>query len=303
MDEQLTESLRHSIARASHPHELREIMDYAVLPAGKLFRPRLVLALAQDLKGSTDLNDESLGRAIELHHAYTLVHDDLPAMDNDLFRRGKPSTHAKFGEWKAILAGDSLLISSFQELMQIEHPSVRKIHRLFTWATGARGLISGQFLDLLADGKMDFSLIVRIHELKTARLIQVACLGSYYLSKKETSLREIITFLRLGQEIGVTFQLLDDLTELTDPEVSEHENLINPFLLSPNLALKRLDHSYHRVQKIIAQKKLTSLGEMLNEYFLNSKKKLEASPHNIHKNLDENVREDISNWITSFASA
>jgi geranylgeranyl pyrophosphate synthase len=303
MDQLLTQSLRKSITDYSHPNELRAIMDYAVLPAGKLFRPRMVLALAKDLKGSTDANDIRLGCAIELHHAYTLVHDDLPAMDNDLIRRGKASTHAQFGEWKAILAGDSLLIASFQELMQIDHAEIKKLHRLFTWATGARGLISGQFLDLLADGKMDFSLIVRIHELKTARLIQVACLGSYLLSSLKPSLRETITFLRLGQEIGVTFQLLDDLTELTDPEVSEHENLINPFLLSPKEALKRLDQSYVRLQKIILNKNLKHLGEMLDEYFRNSKKKLESSPQNITKNLDAGVSEEVNRWITSFASA
>lgn len=303
MTDQLSDSLRESIFRSSHPHELRDIMDYAVLPAGKLFRPRLVLALANDLKGSFDSDDEKLGRAIELHHAYTLVHDDLPAMDNDLIRRGKPSTHAKYGEWKAILAGDALLISSFEEIMGITHPEIRKIHRLFSWATGARGLISGQFLDLLADGKMDFSRIVRIHELKTARLIQVACLGSYYLSKRDYSFREIKTFLRLGQEIGVTFQLLDDLTELTDSEVSDHENLINPFLISPHAALRRLDQSYSRVVQIIKGNKLTHLGEMLQEYFLNSRKKLESSPENIEKNLNQEVREDVRRWITSFASA
>lgn len=303
MDQRLTDSLRKSIASSSHSHELREIMDYAVLPAGKLFRPRLVLAVSEDLKTVSENNAMKLGHAIELHHAYTLVHDDLPAMDNDLIRRGKPSTHAKYGEWKAILAGDALLIASFKELMEIDHPSLKKIHSLFSWATGARGLISGQFLDLLADGKMDFSLIVRIHELKTARLIQVATLGAYFLSVKDPEFKKIKDFLRLGQEIGVSFQLLDDLTELTDAEVSEHENLINPFLLAPEEALERLNQSYSRLQRIISEGNLQHLGQMLQEYFINSKKKLESSPENIFRNLHENVREKVKDWITSFASA
>lgn len=303
MDDLLTRTLRDSIASAAHPHELCSIMDYATLPAGKLFRPRLVLALAEDLKGSAEGNDLCLGRAIELHHAYTLVHDDLPAMDNDLIRRGKPSTHAAFGEWKAILAGDSLLIASFQELMKIEHPELRRLHRLFTWATGARGLISGQFLDLLADGKMNFSLVVRIHELKTARLIQVACLGAYYLSGKTPTLREAIDFLRLGQEIGVSFQLLDDLTELTDATVSEHETLINPFLLSPSEAIQRLSASHTRLRKIIDSKGLHRLGSMLDGYFANSKKKLESAPENIAEKIPEASRDEVRRWITSFASA
>jgi geranylgeranyl pyrophosphate synthase len=88
-------------------------------------------------------------------------------MDNDLFRRGKPSTHAQFGEWKAILAGDALLISSFDELNKINHFNYKIIHKLMSWATGAKGLILGQFKDLSANGNLDISSVVRILELKT----------------------------------------------------------------------------------------------------------------------------------------
>lgn len=143
----INEDLKKAIHSSVHATHLAEIMDYAVLPAGKLFRPKLVEALSLDLSGTFTQDARHLGSAIELHHAYTLVHDDLPAMDNDLIRRGKPSTHAKFGEWKAILTGDALLISSFEELMKITHSELRSIHKLFSWSTGARGLILGQFLE------------------------------------------------------------------------------------------------------------------------------------------------------------
>lgn len=296
-----TAALEKSLATFSHHHELKEIMHYAVLPAGKLFRPRLVEALSIDLAGTCTPNDIHLGSAIELHHAYTLVHDDLPAMDNDLIRRGKPSTHAKFGEWKAILAGDALLIASFQELMKVDHPRIKELHRLFSWCTGARGLISGQFLDLQADGKMDFPLILRIHELKTARLIQVATLGTFLLHGKNQNLKSKKEFLRLGREIGVTFQLLDDLSELTDPEVSPHETLINPFLIAPEAALSALKNSHQRLLQIIEGHQLQKLTEMLQDYFRNSQKHLIDGKDNLLKHTDSSLHTELNDWITNFS--
>lgn len=240
-------------------------MDYAVFPPGKMFRPRLVEAIARDL-GEMGPNQLHLGSAIELHHAYSLVHDDLPAMDNDAIRRGKPSTHVTFGEWKAILAGDGLLIASFNELNKIKSPTHRDLLTLFAWATGPKGLILGQFLDLSAAGKANLREVVRIHELKTGRLIQVATLGSYLLSTPRPKLKSKIEFLRLGREIGVSFQLLDDLSELTG-EVTAHEKEINPFLTCPHSAIRELELSVTRLRTIIEHKCLLNLQEMLDDYF------------------------------------
>jgi geranylgeranyl pyrophosphate synthase len=295
-------SLEKALSRSAHYPGLKEVMDYAVLPAGKLFRPKLVEAITLDLKQKINQDAIYLACAIELHHAYTLVHDDLPAMDNDLIRRGKPSTHAQFGEWKAILAGDSLLIASFEELMRISHSDIRSLHKLMSWSTGGRGLIKGQFLDLEADGKLNLNQIVRIHELKTARLIQVATLGSYLLGSSQKTLKGLIEYMRLGREIGVTFQLIDDLTELTDKNVSDHEKMINPFIISVKDALNSLRVSHGRLKKITGSNQLKHLEVMLDDYFKNSQTLLLNGLENIEKNIKESdLHSDLKKWITTFA--
>ena len=260
-------AIQNALKTTSFTGELSTIMDYAVLPAGKLFRPRLVLALSHDLKIPED-KVIHLAAAIEIHHAYTLVHDDLPAMDNDSMRRGKPSTHAQFGEWKAILAGDALLISSLHEVQKTNNENVQK---LFTWATGARGLILGQFLDLSALGELTLQEIIRIHELKTSRLIQVATVGTYFLSAQKKSLKETMTFMRLGRDIGVSFQLLDDLDDLNSKELSSHEKTINPFLLHPDTALQELRTTYARLLAVLATGNYPEVEQMLSDYFKDTK--------------------------------
>lgn len=289
----LTRAIETALKKSCHHPELLRVMDYAVFPAGKLFRPKLVEALALDLTKHVSADHLHLASAIELHHAYTLVHDDLPAMDNDLMRRGKASTHAHFGEWKAILAGDALLIASFDELSNITHKNFRQIHKLMTWTTGAKGLIEGQFRDLGADGD-----IIRIHELKTARLIQLATLGTYLLGERET-LRGKIEFLRLGREIGVSFQLLDDLSELAEEEVSAHEKSINPFISKGDKALHDLRMSHLRLTNITFKHKLTHVEKMLQEYFLNNQKNLLTNFSLLQKNIDGDLT-NLKNWLTSF---
>src|SRR5690606_35073769 len=134
----LLQAIKTSLKSAGHHPELFKILDYAVLPAGKLFRPKLVEAIALDLGPQITQDHLHLATAVEIHHAYTLVHDDLPAMDDDQYRRGKLSTHAAFNEWKAILAGDALLIHSFNELNKIKNENHRFLLRFFSWATGAK---------------------------------------------------------------------------------------------------------------------------------------------------------------------
>jgi geranylgeranyl pyrophosphate synthase len=297
----LTLGIENALKRSTHHRELLEVMNYAVLPAGKMFRPRLVEAMCLDLDGKVSEDAIHLASAIEIHHAYTLVHDDLPSMDNDLIRRGKPSTHAHFGEWKAVLAGDALLIQSFDELMNIKSVHLRALHRVFSWCTGAKGLISGQFLDLGAKGDQKMEQVIRIHELKTGRLIQVATIGSYLLSSKKKSLRSMVEYMRLGREIGVSFQLLDDLSELTDPKVSDHEKQINPFLISPVEALNALRISHLRLTAILFKHRLDHLSNMLSAYFKNNQKHLLENFSVIEANTNEKfVSSDFKAWMTNF---
>lgn len=296
----LIEALKKSLKKNSLHKELSGVMDYAVLPAGKLFRPKLVEALSLDLRQEVSQDALHLASAIELHHAYTLVHDDLPAMDNDLIRRGKPSTHAQYGEWKAILAGDALLIASFEEMTKIQNKNFRLIQKIFAWATGAKGLILGQFLDLKANGKQSISDTIRIHELKTARLIQVATVGTHLICNSIT-LRSFKDFLRLGREIGVTFQLLDDLNELKDPRISPHEELINPFLVSPKEALTELRISHQRLKILLQEYNLKHVEEMLFAYFKNNQKELTSSWKIVEENLKSTeTKIEIYGWLTSF---
>lgn len=291
----LENDLKRAIASSVSHKEFREILEYAVLPAGKLFRPRLVEAIALDLSGNFSNDHLHLACALELHHAYTLVHDDLPAMDNDLMRRGKPSTHAKFGEWQAILAGDALLINSFEELMKVESPRIRELHRLFSWCTGGKGLILGQYLDLKSEGKVSTPEIIRIHELKTGRLIQAAVAGAALLTEKKLSKK----YLRLGREIGVTFQLLDDLNELTSPTLSPHEKDINPFLLNTNEAAQALVKSYESLQRLLKEKKLSHLDSMLMEYFRNNRNDLQKNEHVVNAHLKKEIRNLLGSFFTT----
>ncbi len=295
----INQAIEKAIRSSCHKNHLLEIMDYAVFPAGKLFRPRLVEAIALDLDTNMSSNHLHLAAAIEIHHAYTLVHDDLPSMDNDLIRRGKDSTHAKFGEWKAILAGDALLIASFNELSKIKHPRFQELFKLMSWATGAKGLVEGQFRDLEANGEAKILDVVRIHELKTGRLIQLATLGAYLLSNN-TSYRGKIDLLKLGKNIGVTFQLLDDLCELTSKEVSPHEMKINPFIHSGSEALNYLKTTHASIGQITKKYQFLHVDTMLKDYFLTNKKLLQTELANLKVNMNGNVKQ-IEEWITNFA--
>jgi geranylgeranyl diphosphate synthase type II len=282
MDLQLiNDDLKRSLKSPESTRAFFDVLEWATFPAGKLFRPRLVLALAQDQGGIT-ADHRHLAAAIELHHAYTLVHDDLPAMDNDLIRRGKASTHAQFGEWKAILAGDALLIQSFSELAKIKHNELPTLLKLMTWTTGAKGLIFGQYLDLEAKPKK-FKDIVRIHELKTARLIQLALTGSHLISTGEFS-RE---YMRLGSKLGVSFQLIDDLTELASSELSDHEKEINPFLKWPGESFSYLLKNILYIKQNLKENQLKSLFQEVYLYL-----------HSMTKIISENQKIILSHSST-----
>jgi geranylgeranyl pyrophosphate synthase len=232
---------------ALHPGILAAL-DYAVRPPGKLFRPKLLEALARDAGVSHTQDILTLGCALEIHHAYTLVHDDMPCMDNDLTRRGKPATHVAFGEWKALLTGDALLIASLAELERLKTPQAALIRRLFHWSTGAKGLILGQWIDLGLEAARSPELLMRMHELKTARLMQIAAIGARAL-KGTLTLAELKAQLRFGSSTGLAFQLLDDLDDLCVAELSPHESAVNPFVLAPQAARERLARATREIQQ------------------------------------------------------
>ena len=201
-------------------------MRYSALSKSKMIRAALIFASAESNK---DLKKESiltLATAIELIHTYSLIHDDLPSMDDDDFRRGKESNHIKFGEANAILAGDALQALAYEIIANDSHlSSDLKVEAvsLLTKACGKNGMVHGQSLDIENESKkIDKSYIEKIHMLKTGMLIQCAVsLGQ--LGKKYDKYYE--NFKKFGINIGLAFQITDDLLEVTSDKQTLGKNI------------------------------------------------------------------------------
>ncbi len=207
--------------RAGVPPRLAEAMRHAVMAGGKRMRPFLVLETAIMAGGQRDAAMPA-AVALELVHCYSLVHDDLPAMDNDLLRRGKPTVWNAFDEWTAILTGDALLTLAFEHLAASRHPAVSDGLRLdlvarLAAAAGGHGMVGGQGLDLEADklGKPprpDIAHIERLQAMKTGRLFEVACLMGAMTGGAGRP--EALALARFGAGLGAAFQLADDLLDV-----------------------------------------------------------------------------------------
>ena len=144
---------------------------YALENPGKLIRPLIMAAMYWELTKRDPLREiPNLMWAVELHHTYSLIHDDLPCMDNDDIRRGRPTLHKKFSESTAVLTGDSLLNRSYALLSQSPTPHLAKLCQFFHFCTGEKGLIAGQLMDLEMSKSATLKEILRIHELKTGRV-------------------------------------------------------------------------------------------------------------------------------------
>jgi geranylgeranyl pyrophosphate synthase len=215
---------------------LLSMVDYALFPTGKLFRAKLCHYYAQDLNYNHQKNIEIIASAIELHHAYTLIHDDLPSMDNDDYRRGKESLHKKYGVANAILIGDALLASSYSLFSKLDcdKQQLSKILENFHEKTGLNGLILGQQLDLKGSSQKIEDIMI-IHELKTSRLIESTFSLVNILDNQDENINN-----DMAKSIGLIFQLTDDLLEF-EKKLSEHEYEINPFLKSANESLNILN--------------------------------------------------------------
>lgn len=250
-------------------HSTDQVYEYALFPCGKLIRSQLCLALAQDLTGNLSPKHLQVASFLEFHHAYTLIHDDLPCMDNDDYRRGKPTTHKAFNEWKALLAGDGLLIASLGELVEINSPHQRSMLRFAQAYTGPKGLILGQILDLNQEMNLSIENLIRTHQLKTARLFQLSFILSYYATlHAPASMREIWFYHQLGNDLGIIFQLLDDLVDLTSEKVSGHEEAINPFLIRSIVTTKLFQQKISSLQSHLQSRNLTAVKKVLiDNYF------------------------------------
>jgi farnesyl diphosphate synthase len=199
------------------PAGLGEAMRYAVLGGGKRLRPLLVLAACEAVGGSPAAALRA-ACAVELIHAYSLVHDDLPCMDNDVLRRGKPTVHIQFGEAQALLAGDALQALAF-ELLTPEDGSVSPatqavLCRMLAQAAGARGMAGGQAIDLASVGQpISSAQLHDIHRLKTGALLQVSVLMGAACGKPSAAAQRALS--DYGAAIGLAFQVVDDVLDVT----------------------------------------------------------------------------------------
>ena len=209
-------------SRADVTAGLDEAMRYSLLAGGKRIRPVLALATARSI-GLDPQGILPAAAAIELIHTYSLIHDDLPAMDDDELRRGMPTSHVKFGENVAILAGDGLFAESirlFTERQEGAPASVLAALRELVGATGVAGMVGGQYVDVtefeaggIGDGEVDPALLRRMHFLKTGRLI-AASVG-VVLVLGEMPEDETIPYREFADELGVLFQIVDDILDVT----------------------------------------------------------------------------------------
>ena len=189
-----------------------EAMNYSVLAGGKRLRPMLMEETYKLFGGSGKIVEPFMA-AMEMIHTYSLVHDDLPAMDNDDFRRGKPSTHKKFGEANGILAGDALLNFAFETVLSKENFNIydAKALKILAEYAGYRGMIAGQILDLENEkNSSNEKVLYNIYENKTAKLITAPLLiASTYADEKYFSQLKMY-----GYNLGVLFQIIDDIMDV-----------------------------------------------------------------------------------------
>ncbi len=194
---------------------LEEAMRYSLLAGGKRIRPVLALATAEAL-GRPRADVLPLAAAIEMIHTYSLIHDDLPAMDDDDLRRGKPTCHVAFGEDVAILAGDGLFAEALRLALSEQDGEPARVRAAVCEvvdAAGVRGMVGGQYLDVAGDGEVELR---HLHELKTGALI-AASVGSI-LALEGVNGPATIPFRRFAAELGVVFQIVDDILDVTGDE-------------------------------------------------------------------------------------
>ena len=195
--------------------ELVTAMEYGLFPGGKKIRSKILL----DIGAVYKIEYKTLitiGAAVECIHAYSLIHDDLPCMDNDKLRRGKPSTHIKFGESTAVLAGNSLLTMAFEILtssnLKINEKTKADLVRKLSQTSGHLGIAGGQYLDLSFEKKkISKNKIIDMEIKKTGRLFSFCCAVPAIIKKKKN--KEIKFFENIGANIGLLFQIADDLID------------------------------------------------------------------------------------------
>lgn len=202
---------------SERPTSIHQAMRHSVFAGGKRIRPILCREASRAIAGSLPEGVDELGAALEMLHTYSLIHDDLPALDNDDLRRGRPTCHKVFGEAIAILAGDALQTEAYQVLARLRCPAEARVAIIEEVAqrTGTvNGMIGGQVVDLEAEhSRADAATLEYIHRSKTAALITASVVsGGIYAGASADQIRSLGCF---GQAIGLAFQIIDDILDIT----------------------------------------------------------------------------------------
>lgn len=232
----LVENELQSCFRADGPHkELLSAMRYSLLAGGKRVRPVLTLKFCEALCGEMEPALD-FACAVEMLHTYSLIHDDLPCMDNDNLRRGKPTCHVAYSEWLALLAGDALQAAAFERLAAsrrtVSPAANGKACAVLAKAAGCAGMCAGQYLDIVEEGHdLDEARLTQIHVWKTSALLEAACLLGLTASSVEPAAEQWAAARRYARELGLAFQIRDDVLdvestaeELGKPIGSDAEN-------------------------------------------------------------------------------
>ena len=210
--QRMVEDALTALPMAGAPDKLKDAMRYSLLSGGKRLRGCLTLAACE--MGGGQLEDAlPFAAAIEMIHAYSLIHDDLPAMDNDTLRRGKPTSHVVYGEAVAILAGDGLLTHAFEVMAASKHPRAFRALGEIARAAGVGGMLAGQTLDVTMEGSApDIALVYQIHKGKTAALLTAPVTAGLILAGAREF--EIGAGRAYGHHLGMAFQIVDYLLDL-----------------------------------------------------------------------------------------
>ncbi len=207
--------LENLMAESDMLPDLKKAISYSLLSGGKRIRPILTLLTCELVEGQKEAA-QKVGAALEFIHTYSLIHDDLPAMDDDEFRRGQKTNHLVFGEGLAILAGDALLTEAFTLLTGVNLSGEKRCQliKLISTAAGPAGMVGGQVLDLQAEGKnIDLNQLKKIHQKKTGELFKAAILGGALCGQPQRE--EWQALEKYATNLGLTFQIVDDILDVT----------------------------------------------------------------------------------------
>ncbi|MCE4956086.1 polyprenyl synthetase family protein [Macrococcoides caseolyticum] len=194
--------------------QLNASITYSLQAGGKRIRPLLLMTTIESLGGEPELG-KAFGLAVEMIHTYSLVHDDLPAMDNDDYRRGKLTNHKVYGEATAILAGDALLTDSFSQILNADYDLMTQISllKLLVNAAGSKGMVAGQMLDMESENKnIELKLLEKIHHHKTGDLIHASIYAAGIILKCSSD--RLTQLDKIGRNVGLMFQIKDDILDV-----------------------------------------------------------------------------------------